>query len=672
MNEQATPLVGDGNEANRNILRFKGTGIALSESDSLFRDLCERSLSGIYFLRDNCVQYANPALARMLGRDRDELSGVSPLTFVHPDDRACVEQNMRRRLDGEAETVQYEARCVRKDGQIVHVEVLGSEIDTDHGPALIGTMLDITARKLAETAMGERLRFEKLLADLSGAFVNVAPGQLHEIIESRLKILVEFLGNDRSTLVKLTGDKRHVHVTHSYAVPGCEPYPLGVIADDHLPWYIGQFRRGESVFARCLPEDLPPEAEKERRYCIAQGLKSNVAIPLKAHGSVLGAITFAFLKRTCEWPTEILSRLEMIGVVFANAFQHGRDDEAIRAALAENEKLRGRLEQENQSLREQVVVKHRHGQIIGQSDALKNVLAQAERVAVTDTPVLLLGETGTGKELLAQTIHETSARKSRPMVIVNCASLPPTLIESELFGREAGAYTGAASAQVGRFIVADGSTLFLDEIGEFPLELQAKLLRVLQDGKFERLGSPETVKVNVRIIAATNRDLQQAMHEGKFRADLYHRLNVFPIQVPPLRERRDDIPLLVWAFVETIGRRMGKAITSVPRKTMELLQRYSWPGNVRELSNVIERAMILTTGDTLRVEVPSIHKFSTPASMTLKESERTQIMRVLQETGWRIRGERGAAEILGLKPTTLEARMAKLGIKREKRKAERS
>ena len=225
-------------------------------------------------------------------------------------------------------------------------------------------------------------------------------------------------------------------------------------------------------------------------------------------------------------------------------------------------------------------------------------------MAGTDTPVLLLGETGTGKELLAQTIHELSARKDRPMVIVNCASLPATLIESELFGREAGAYTGAASAQVGRFAIADGSTLFLDEIGEFPIELQAKLLRVLQDGRFERLGSPESVTVDVRIIAATNRDLEQAMRDGKFRADLYHRLNVFPIHVPPLRERREDIPLLVWAFVEVFGRRMGKTISSIPRKTMEQLQQYSWPGNVRELSNVIERAMILTTGDSLLVELP--------------------------------------------------------------------
>lgn len=306
-------------------------------------------------------------------------------------------------------------------------------------------------------------------------------------------------------------------------------------------------------------------------------------------------------------------------------------------------------------LREQITLKHHHGRIIGKSRALKKVLFEAECVAGAETPVLLLGETGTGKELLAQTIHELSPRRERPMVTVNCASLPATLIESELFGREAGAYTGAASAQVGRFAIADGSTLFLDEIGEFPIELQAKLLRVLQDGRFERLGSPESVVVNVRIIAATNRDLEQAMRDGKFRADLCHRLNVFPIRVPPLRERCEDISLLVWAFVEVFSRRMGKTINSIPRRTMEQLQQYSWPGNVRELSNVIERAMILTTGDSLLVEMPTLGLGSQRSRMTLNEGMREQILRVLQDTGWRIRGAGGAAEILAVKPTTLES-----------------
>lgn len=645
----------------------KRADTALRESEGRFRALCEASLAGIYIVQQGRIKYANPALARIVARDLDGLHETSPLSFVHPDDRALVEESFRRRLSGEAETSRYEARCVRKDGKIVHVEVLGSRIAYDGNPALIGTIIDISERKMTEAIQEERLRFEKLLADLSGDFVDVPSERLDEAIDCSLRLLVEFLGNDRSTLVRLTKDKKHVLVTHSYTVPGCEPIPLGAIADAQLPWYIGQFRSGKAVFLGRIPEDLPPEAEKERRYCEAHGIQSNVAIPLKAGGTVLGAITFAFLKQRCEWPAEIVARLKIIGEVFANAFQRKQADEAIRAVLAENEKLRRSLEQENRFLREQAVLKHHHGRIIGQSDSLKTVLAEAERVAVTETPVLLLGETGTGKELLAQSIHELSTRKARPMVIVNCASLPPTLIESELFGREAGAYTGAASAQVGRFVVANGSTLFLDEVGEFPLELQAKLLRVLQDGRFERLGSPETVKVDVRIVAATNRDLEQAVHDGKFRADLYHRLNVFPIHVPPLRDRHDDIPLLVWAFAETIGRRMGKTIKSIPRTTMEQLQRYSWPGNVRELSNVIERAMILTTGDTLRVESPFVTRGGKASRMTLRESERTLIQRTLAETGWRIRGTGGAAEILGLKPTTLEARMAKLGIQRAKR-----
>ena len=258
------------------------------------------------------------------------------------------------------------------------------------------------------------------------------------------------------------------------------------------------------------------------------------------------------------------------------------------------------------------------------------------------------------------------------MVVVNCAALPATLIESELFGREAGAYTGAASAQAGRFMLADGSTLFLDEIGELPLELQAKMLRVLEDGRFERLGSPETINVNVRLVSATNRNLEQAVREGRFRADLYHRLSVFPILLPPLRERREDIPLLIWGFIEVLGRRMGKSIKSIPKRALQQLQQYEWPGNIRELKNVIERALILSGDDILRVEVPGSSNGGTQRRLTLKESEREQILRVLDETKWRIRGERGAAAILGLKPTTLESRIAKLGLKRSDENPENS
>jgi transcriptional regulator with GAF, ATPase, and Fis domain len=513
--------------------------------------------------------------------------------------------------------------------------------------------------------MNDRLQFERLLADFSARFVNIPAAELDPLIADCLKTLVEFLGNDRSTLVEFGHDERQVQVTHSYAVPGFKPFPLGPLPVDQLPWFIGRFRSGGMVFVMNVPDDLPLEAVTEREYCEAHGVKSNITLPLAVGGVRLGGLTFAFMRQACVWPDDVLVRLQLIADVIANALMRRRSDESLRTALVENERLQKQLADENQYLRKQTVLTQQHGRIVGRSDAMVRVLSEAERVAATDAPVLLLGETGTGKELLAQTIHELSARRSRTMVVVNCASLPATLIESELFGREAGAYTGAASAQVGRFSAADNSTLFLDEVGELPVELQAKILRVLQDGRFERLGSSKTIKVDVRVIAATNRDLAKAVEQGRFRADLYYRLNVFPIRMPPLRERREDIPPLVWSFVETLGRRMGKSIKRIPRKTMQELMRYSWLGNVRELSNVIERAMILSNSDTLNVELPA--DGGAGAYSTLNEMQREHILHILSDAGWRIRGHGGAAESLGIKPTTLEARMAKLGIRRPTR-----
>jgi transcriptional regulator with GAF, ATPase, and Fis domain len=323
------------------------------------------------------------------------------------------------------------------------------------------------------------------------------------------------------------------------------------------------------------------------------------------------------------------------------------------------------LEGENLYLRKEIdAAAGAGGGIVGESAAIRRSLVQAEQVALTDATVLLLGETGTGKQLLAQTIHGLSTRRGRTMVQVNCAALPPTLIEAELFGRERGAYTGALARQTGRFEVADGSTIFLDEIGDLPLELQAKLLRVLERGEFERLGSSRTIRVDVRIIAATNRDLTAMVRDAKFREDLYYRLNVFPVTVPPLRDRHEDIPLLAWAFVREFASAQGKTIEQIPRRTMDALQRYAWPGNVRELRNIIERATILSPGPTLRVELPASVDLQAAAGMTLEVIERRHIVAVLDEVRWRIRGEGGAAQRLGLKPSTLESRMRKLGIKR--------
>jgi formate hydrogenlyase transcriptional activator len=348
--------------------------------------------------------------------------------------------------------------------------------------------------------------------------------------------------------------------------------------------------------------------------------------------------------------------------VLRDITERKRAEEAQRQALEEISRLKDRLQAESDYLKAELKVTTSEGDLIGQSAAIRKVLGQVEQVAPTDASVLVSGETGTGKELIAQAIHRLSPRHDRVMVRVSCAVLPSGLVESELFGREKGAFTGALTRQVGRFEVADGSTIFLDEIGELSLELQAKLLRVLQEGEFERLGSPRTFKVNVRVIAATNRNLVEAIRQGRFREDLYYRLNVFPIRVPPLRERSEDIPQLVWAFLAEFNSRMGKKITQVPRKTMDALQHHPWAGNVRELRNVIEHGAIVTPGEILRVPTIDEAMPSVDRPMTLADAEREHILRALETAGWHVKGPEGAAAVLGLNPGTLYGRMKKLGI----------
>ena len=304
-----------------------------------------------------------------------------------------------------------------------------------------------------------------------------------------------------------------------------------------------------------------------------------------------------------------------------------------------------------------------HG-IVGVSAAICRTLEQARQVAATDATVLLLGETGTGKELLATYIHEHSKRRARAMVRVNCAAIPGTLLESEMFGHEKGAFTGAVDRQVGRFELANRSTIFFDEIGDLPADAQVKLLRVLEERQIERLGSPQTIPVDTRVIAATHRALERQIAAGAFREDLFYRLNVFPIRVPALRERPDDIPLLVWRFIEEFSRRFGKQIETVPNADMAALQGHPWPGNVRELRNVLERAMITATGPTLRITLPRPRPAGDRRSERLADVVKAHLEQVLESTGWRIRGNNGAAERLGLPPTTLETRMAKLGLVR--------
>ena len=371
-------------------------------------------------------------------------------------------------------------------------------------------------------------------------------------------------------------------------------------------------------------------------------------------------------RRDIKFPIQLASGKKLLGGIAIDITESKLNEEKLLKAYAEIEELTKKLEKENIQLREEIELHHPHAEIIGNSEAVLKMLSKAEQVAVTDSTVLILGETGTGKELLANEIHRLSRRKERTMVKVNCAALPSTLIESELFGREKGAYTGAMSRQIGRFEIADGSTLFLDEIGELPLELQTKLLRVLQEGQFERLGSPRAVDVDVRIIASTNRNLEMAVREGNFREDLYYRLNVFPIIVPPLRDRLEDIPLLVWHFVKELETSMGKTIEKIPERSLDKLQEYTWPGNIRELKNLVENGMIISKGKILKIFPPNKSPAIKPKVLKLEDVNRNHIKDVLKKTSWRVSGKNGAAELLGLKPTTLEARMKKLGIARPK------
>jgi formate hydrogenlyase transcriptional activator len=387
-------------------------------------------------------------------------------------------------------------------------------------------------------------------------------------------------------------------------------------------------------------------------------------VPFRVAGNAIGAMHMSCFTQHVQFDEFLLARVQEVADLFASALARKQADDELQKAMAQIRELKDKLEQENVYLREEIKLEHAHSMVVGNSNAIRVVLKKAEQVASTDSAVLILGETGTGKELIARTIHDMSRRKHQTMVKVNCAALPSTLIESELFGREKGAYTGALAREIGRFELADKSTIFLDEIGELPPETQSKLLRVLQEGEFERLGSPKTMRVDVRVIAATSRNLQAMVQEGKFREDLFYRLNVFPIVIPPLRERREDIPALVWHMLHNLGNRMGRNIEGVHAGTMRDLQNYPWPGNVRELGNVIERNLIVNTGPLFRAELPEVHNNNQRALRPLEEVESEYLQKVLQATRWRVRGSGGAAEVLGLKATTLEARLKKMGIRR--------
>jgi len=632
--------------------------------------------------------------------------------------------------------------------------------------------------------------YSRLIAQISANLLKVRNDDLDAAILDALRDVLSPLGVDRGGLLDVCEDSSLVKISHMWYREGVEQVSGYINLAELFPWLAHELVFQGRTMAISKPDELPPEAEIDRRSCAMMGIKSFLDIPIFLGERVHSLLVINTMETERDWPDEVISFLRLLGEIFVSALQrrgmeqllrqtkerldlaadsaevvfweldlesgalwandkafelfgfdlktemtlsrflekvHSEDHELIHRAvdrarltgedlaieyrspategrdrwmisrgrlnkmrkssipprltgitmeitrqklmeqqlkrqLTEIEALRKQLEEENTYLRTEAEVKAKRHDLSGFS-SMQAVLDKVKQVAATESTVLIQGETGTGKELIAESIHRQSERRQRVMVKVNCAALPAALVESELFGREKGAFTGALSRQVGRFELADGSTLFLDEIAEMPLETQAKLLRVLQAGEFERLGSPKTIKVNVRIIVATNRDLAAEVEQGRFRRDLYYRLNVFPITLPPLRARQEDIPHLVWEFVSEFGERMGRKIRKVAVKDMETLSAYSWPGNIRELRNVIEHAMIVSKGDVLELERMAALDQPAAAALTLEEVERQHIQAILAATYGRIKGTGGAAQRLGLNPSTLYSRMRKLGIR---------
>ena len=508
---------------------------------------------------------------------------------------------------------------------------------------------------------------DRLAGEFSAELIGLTDDDITAAIERMQHRIGEALEVDRSTLVEFADDT--VRATYHWRSDGVPPVDLPA----HVPCLLGLLDRigadGGAVVLERLPDDLPLEAATSDvlKHLREAGVRSAVVIPITIAGQRVCALVVETVRTERSWPPPLVARLRLLAEILSGASHRGRQQEALRHSQADVVRLTAALEIEPARATEWRAARFDVNDIIGESAVLKAVLERVKEVTPTHSTVLLLGETGTGKELIARALHAHGPRHTFPLISVNCAALPPTLIESELFGHERGAFTGAVAMRPGRFQLAHQGTLFLDEIGDLPLDLQSKLLRVLQEGEFERIGSSHTVKVNVRIVAATHRDLARAVADGEFRDDLYYRLSVFPIRLPSLRERREDIPALVWFIIRKRQRAMQRWIKTVPDLVMAALQRHSWPGNVRELENVIERALIHSPGNTLRLlddglDTPA---WQPPAEAgTLSAVERAHIAEVLRECRWRINGVGNAAERLGLHPNTLRFRMRKLGIVR--------
>ncbi len=611
------------------------------------------------------IALANRQIESQFGYSCDKLVGQSIDILLPESSRAALaahRASLIARSDARPGTAR-ELLCQRRDGSEFRAEVGLSLLTTEGGTLVLAVVIesatlpiDATTRSIAEG----QLEFERLVAELSASFINLPADRVDDAMRDALRRIGEALDLDRCAFIRIQPDGVAVAPVfwHRAGIaPPLSPFPLR-----QAPWAYETVLAGK-IWSFENIDNLP---ELDQIGYRSQGVRSGLTVPLSVAGKVVGAVGFTTMRRERAWPPEVVHRLRVFASAFGSVLARRESDEALQRALDEVSRLKDQLHAENVYLRTEARERHGPSNIVGKSGAIRQVLEQIQLVSATDSTVLLLGETGTGKELFATQIHELSSRHARTMVRVNCAAIPATLLESELFGREKGAFTGALSRQVGRFELADHSTIFLDEIGDLPVDVQVKLLRVLEEHTIERLGNPKPIRVDTRIIAATHRNLEQRISEGTFREDLFYRLNVFPIQVPPLRERTEDIPLLVQRFVEEFSKTFAKRIDTIDKDNLAALQLHSWPGNIRELRNVVERAMITATGRRLTIPVPQSSTAATKRSPKLADVEKEHIRAVLETTGWRIRGAGGAAERLGLAPTTLETRLAKLGLRRPK------
>jgi PAS domain S-box-containing protein len=635
---------------------------------SVFRLAVEASPAGVIVCDEaGTILFVNSQVGETFGYTSQELVG-QPIDILIPRSARSAYQEFRQRLLNEPDSRLTGTRDLAgmcKDGSPVPVEVGLTVVNGGNRHLVVTSLVDNRTRFTLLDRIAEKAKsyasFERLLTDLAGQFVQLPPEEVDEAIVDGLRQVCESLDLDRSSWWYVTDSSDDPRVTHTWTREEYRIMEHGESAAQLVPGLVARLRKGDVV-----PFSNPSELSNSTDRVTMQrfNTKSGIALPFSVNGELRGILGFTAIRRHRDWPEELIDRLRFVTVVFGQVLMRKESEELLRATMAEVTQLREQLTAANVQLRRDVRGRGVQGLLVAESPITRKVLEQIDSVAPTNATVLLLGETGVGKEVFAQAIHRASDRHARPMVVVNCGAIPSALIESELFGRERGAYTGALAKQIGRFEMAQDSTIFLDEIGELPLEAQVKLLRVIQDKVIERLGGGQPIKVNVRIIAATNRDLEKAVEDRTFREDLFYRLNVFPITIPALRDRREDIAALVWSFIEEYSASFRKPIDSISKESLAALQAYSWPGNVRELRNMIERAVIVSRSSRLIVDVPTAAAGTSRKTTRLADLEAEQIHRVLESVGWRVRGKGGAAELLGIKPNTLDSRMAKLGIRR--------